>query len=96
MRQLACDAEIIPIVLNSHGEALDVGRAARLATPAQRQALRAMHRTCMYPTCTVPFDDCRIHHIVPWEQGGTTDLDNLGPLCESPSTITSSTKADGP
>ena len=83
VRQLACEAEIIPIVLNRHGRAMDVGRAARLATPAQRLALRAMHQTCMYPTCSVPFDDCRIHHIVPWEHGGATNLDNLGPLCES-------------
>jgi hypothetical protein len=83
VRQLACGAEIIPVVLDGTGRALDVGRAARLATPAQRQALRAMHRTCMFPTCSVPFDDCRIHHIVPWEQGGATDLANLGPMCES-------------
>ncbi len=83
VRQLACEAEIIPIVLNGQGRAMDVGRAARLATPAQRHALRAMHATCMYPTCSVPFDDCRIHHIIPWEHGGMSDLDNLGPLCES-------------
>ena len=83
VRQLACGAEIIPIVLNRQGRTIDVGRAARLATPAQRHALRAMHQTCMYPTCSVPFDDCRIHHIVPWEHGGATDLDNLGPLCGS-------------
>ena len=56
IRRLACEAEIIPVVLNSRGEALAVGRAQRLATPAQRNALRAMHRTCMRPTCTVPFD----------------------------------------
>jgi HNH endonuclease len=81
IRRLACEAEIIPVVLNSRGEALAVGRAQRLATPAQRAALRAMHRTCMRPTCTVPFDACQIHHIVPWDQGGPTDLSNLGPLC---------------
>jgi Domain of unknown function (DUF222)/HNH endonuclease len=81
IRRLACEAEIIPVVLNSRGEALAVGRSQRLATPAQRAALRAMHRTCMRPTCTVPFEDCQIHHIIPWEQGGATDLSNLGPLC---------------
>jgi hypothetical protein len=83
VRQMACEAEIIPIVLDGNGRALDVGRGARLATEAQRQALRAMHRTCIAPTCDVAFDDCRIHHIVPWEQGGTTDLSNLAPLCET-------------
>jgi len=82
-RHMACDAEIIPIVLNSNSQALDVGRTARLATEPQRQALRAMHRTCIHPDCHVPFDECRIHHIIPWEQGGTTDLSNLAPLCES-------------
>jgi hypothetical protein len=83
VRQMACTAEIIPIVLNGQGRPLDIGRGARLATEPQRQALRAMHRTCIYPGCQIPFDDCRIHHIVPWERGGATDLSNLAPLCES-------------
>ena len=83
VRQMACEAEIVPVVLNGDGRALDIGRGARLATEAQRQALRAMHRTCIHPDCQVPFDECRIHHVIPWERGGPTDLDNLAPLCES-------------
>ena len=83
VRQMACEAEIIPVVLGGDGRALDIGRAARLATEPQRQALRAMHRTCIQPDCQVPFDECRIHHIIPWENGGRTDLSNLAPLCES-------------
>ena len=53
----------------------------RLATPAQRATLRAMHRTCIGPTCDVPFEACQIHHVIPWEEGGATDLSNLAPLC---------------
>jgi hypothetical protein len=87
VRRLACDAEIIPVILNNRGQALAVGRSQRLATPAQRAALAAMHRTCMQPTCTVPFEDCPIHHIIPWEQGGPTDLSNLGPLCTAHHTL---------
>jgi hypothetical protein len=83
MRKLACEADIVPVVLDGNGRALDVGRANRLATEAQRQALRAMHRTCIEPDCRVPFDECRIHHVVPWERGGKSDLSNLAPLCES-------------
>ncbi len=83
VRQMACEAEIIPILLGSNSQALDIGRGARLATEPQRQALRAMHRTCIHPDCHVPFDECRIHHITPWEHGGATDLSNLAPLCES-------------
>jgi hypothetical protein len=81
VRRLACEAEIIPIVLNGRGEALAVGRSQRLATPAQRAALRGMHRTCIGPVCTVPFEACQIHHVVPWEDEGPTDLANLAPLC---------------
>ena len=87
IRRLACDAEIIPVVLNGRGEALAVGRSQRLATPAQRAALRAMHRTCIKPTCTIPFEDCQIHHIIPWEHGGPTDLSNLAPLCSGDHTL---------
>jgi hypothetical protein len=87
VRRLACDADIIPVILNSRGQALAVGQSQRLATPAQRAALAAMHRTCMQPTCTVAFEDCPIHHIIPWEQGGPTDLSNLGPLCTTHHTL---------
>jgi hypothetical protein len=84
VRRLCCDAEILPVVLNGQGQALDVGRSARTANRAQRRALRAMHRTCAHPECTVTFEACRIHHITPWLQpAGDTDIDNLLPLCET-------------
>lgn len=83
VRRMACDADIIPIVLGGAGEVLDEGRARRLATPAQRRALKAMHRTCIMPGCTVPVDDCRIHHVDPWHSQGRTDLDVLVPVCEA-------------
>ena len=63
------------------GVVLDVGRTRRLATRAQRRALRVMHPTCAIPGCQVPFDRCQPHHIHWWRHGGTTDLDNLVPLC---------------
>jgi len=81
VRRLACEAEIIPIVLGGDGRVLDVGRARRLATEDQRRALRAMHRTCAAPDCPVRFDDCDIHHLKEWREGGVTDVVNLIPLC---------------
>ena len=81
VRRLCCDADIIPIVLDGDGVALDVGRAKRVATRDQRRALRAMYRTCAHPGCMVAFDDCDIHHVNPWIPTGLTDLDNLLPLC---------------
>ncbi|HWM19877.1 MAG TPA: DUF222 domain-containing protein, partial [Ilumatobacteraceae bacterium] len=81
VRRLACEAAIVPIVLNSNGEALDCGREVRVANRAQRRALRAMYRTCAYPGCDVSFDRCDIHHVIAWLRHGSTDLDNLLPLC---------------
>ena len=83
VRRMCCDAEILPIVLDGTGEVLDVGRSQRTANRAQRRALRAMHRTCAHPECTVPFSNCPIHHIRWWgKHDGPTDIDNLIPLCE--------------
>ena len=81
VRRLACEAAIVPIVLNGAGEVLDCGREVRVANRAQRRALRAMYRTCGYPGCDVTFDRCDIHHVIEWLRHGSTDLDNLLPLC---------------
>jgi hypothetical protein len=81
-RRMACDADIIPVVLDGSGVVLDQGRAKRLATTEQRTAIEAMQSTCSHPDCTVSIDDCRIHHVRPWERGGRTDLADLAPVCE--------------
>jgi hypothetical protein len=80
-RRLACEAAVIPIVLGSTGEVLDLGRATRLANRAQRRSCAAMYPTCAAPGCEVGFDRCEIHHLHWWEHGGPTDMNNLVPLC---------------
>ena len=82
VRRTGCDAEIYPMVLDGEGVVTDMGRSRRLATPAQRRALWAMHRTCAVPGCTVRFSHCKIHHILWWRRRGRTDLTNMVPLCE--------------
>ncbi len=81
LRRWACEAQLLPVVLDGAGLPLDVGRAQRLATPAQRWALRAIYRTCTVPGCATPFERCTVHHIDWWTRFGPTDLDNLLPLC---------------
>lgn len=80
-RRHACEAKIVPVVLGGESEVLDVGRARRLATSAQRSALRAVYRTCAIDGCDAHFDRCHVHHLHEWEEGGATDLANLLPLC---------------
>ena len=81
VRRLACEAEILPVVLDGRSVPIDVGRSKRLATVHQRRALEAIHPTCAIPDCEVIFDHCNVHHIDYWENGGATDLNNLVPLC---------------
>ena len=79
--RLLCQGMATPVIKDRNGSVLFVGRTVRHANRAQRRALRALYRTCAFDGCEVPFHRCEIHHIVPWERGGLTDLDNLIPLC---------------
>ena len=86
LRRLFDTAHVHPIivrggvVLHAPG-CLDLGRTTRVANRAQRRALRALYRTCAIPGCDTRYDLCQLHHIIWWEHGGRTDLDNLLPLC---------------
>jgi hypothetical protein len=80
-RRLACDADIIPMVLNGDSVPLDLGRTHRLVSRDQRTALIARDKGCAYPTCSAPASWCDAHHIRHWLHGGPTDLHNLVLLC---------------
>jgi hypothetical protein len=69
------------VVLHAPGQ-LNLGRSTRLASKAQRRALRALYPTCAIPGCGVRFRYTQPHHLVWWEHGGLTDLANLVPLCD--------------
>ncbi|WP_461172454.1 HNH endonuclease [Arthrobacter sp. Z1-9] len=81
IRKIACDADIIPALLGTHSEILDLGRKTRLFSPAQRQAITARDQGCTFPNCTIPAPWCEAHHITYWSQGGTTNVDNGALLC---------------
>lgn len=68
------------VVIHAPGQ-LDLGRNARHANRAQRRALRALYSTCSIPGCGVHFDQCKMHHIEWWSNGGLTNLSNLLPVC---------------
>lgn len=81
LRRLACDAEVIPAVLGSSSEVLDVGRSERLVTPPIWRALVARDRHCTFPGCRRPPVMCIAHHVRHWAEGGSTSLSNLALLC---------------
>ncbi|MDR6596005.1 DUF222 domain-containing protein [Saccharothrix longispora] len=82
-RRIACDAKILPVVLGGESEVLDLGRAKRTVSVAQRRALHARDRGCAFPGCHRPPKWCDAHHVRHWADGGSTDLSNLVLLCRT-------------
>ncbi len=80
-RRLACDAQVIPVVLGSRGEPLDVGRASHTIPTAIRRAVIVRDRGCAFPGCSIPARWCEIHHIVHWADYGPTSVGNCVALC---------------
>jgi hypothetical protein len=81
LRRWCCEAKVLPAVLGSQGEVLDLGRATRLATPAQRRALAIRDRGCTRPGCTRGPKWCHVHHVIAWIDFGLSDLDNMILVC---------------
>ena len=81
VRRLACDSTIIPVVLGTDSEPLDIGRATRTIPTAIRRALILRDGGCAHPGCDRPPRTCHAHHIHHWADGGPTALPNLVLLC---------------
>ncbi len=80
-RHLLCDSRLFPIVVDSLGRTVDLGRASRFATPHQRRAAALRDGTCIWPGCSTPIAWCDLHHATPWDDDGTTDTDLMAHLC---------------
>jgi hypothetical protein len=80
-RRLACDAELIPAVLGSRGEILDLGRKMRIVSQALRRAVILRDRHCAHPGCRRRARRCQVHHICHWADGGESCLENCVLLC---------------
>ena len=79
-RFVGCDARIRPVI-ESGGRPVSVGRAFRTVPDRTRMVIEERDRGCRVPGC----DHKRwlhIHHVVHWEDGGTSDTANLLALCQ--------------
>lgn len=81
LRQLACNAGILPVVMNGTSQVLDEGRAKRHHTTAQRIALAQRDQGCAFPDCDRPPGWTEAHHVTPWSHGGPTNLESGVLLC---------------
>jgi hypothetical protein len=82
-RLLACEAGVIPSVFNyDTGEAIELGRAARLPNQALRRKLELEQPGgCAWQGCDRPVAWTEAHHIAHWADGGETTAENLILLC---------------
>jgi hypothetical protein len=79
VRRLICDASVRSIREQIDG-IFNLGRSQRTCNRRQRRALNQRDGGCRFPGCTMRrFVDA--HHVVLWDDGGFTDMDNLVLLC---------------
>lgn len=84
IRELATRAGIALLVTERGGHPLWLGRTTRLASGAQRTAVLAADPEggrCYWPGCHAPAHRCQVDHLTGWQQGGSTDITNLGLIC---------------
>ncbi|HET6965947.1 MAG TPA: DUF222 domain-containing protein [Acidimicrobiales bacterium] len=83
--RMACDASFVGHILDGT-EPLYLGRRVRDWTSAQRRAITVRDQAvCRFPGCERRLVD--VHHVVPWEDGGPTDIANGILLCRRHHTL---------
>jgi hypothetical protein len=80
-REIICDGGVRLQLQGDRGETLWEGRRERYFTAAQRRALAVRDGGCVGPGCSAPPSWCHAHHVIEWEHGGRTDIDNGALLC---------------
>lgn len=80
-RKLAATANVIPAVLGTASQPLDLGRKQRFFSRAQRRAMLLRDKGCINPGCTMAARRCEANHIQPWYLGGESNLSNSALLC---------------
>jgi hypothetical protein len=77
---LLCDATC-EVWFERDGQPLDAGRETRTINRRLRRALEHRdHGTCVVPGCGAT-RGLHAHHLIHWEDGGATELDNLVLVC---------------
>ncbi|HUG85413.1 MAG TPA: HNH endonuclease, partial [Euzebya sp.] len=77
----ACDATLIPLIVNGNHVPAAVGDAQSPITLHHRRAAAAADQGCRFPGCDAPAAWTDLHHVLWREHGGLTELANLVSLC---------------
>jgi hypothetical protein len=79
--RLACDCNLVRVLLAADSAVTDVGRSIRTVSGSLHRALEARDGGCRWPGCDRPASWSQAHHLVHWARGGPTELGNLVLLC---------------
>jgi hypothetical protein len=80
-RRLACDCRIVPITLSADSLPLDIAQATRNIPAHIRRSVVDRDQGCAFPGCDRTPTDCQCHHVMEWQHGGDTAVENLALLC---------------
>jgi hypothetical protein len=80
-RRLCCDGALTPIFTRG-GQPLDAGRGSRTVPAALRALLDVRDPVCIWPGCGMQGRWTEIHHLWFWADGGPTNADTLGKVCD--------------
>ncbi|AMD56197.1 hypothetical protein ATO49_28250, partial [Mycolicibacterium fortuitum subsp. fortuitum DSM 46621 = ATCC 6841 = JCM 6387] len=82
LRMAAHAHHFLAVFDQASGSALNLFRARRIASPAQRIMLIARDGGCTKPGCTVGAYGCQAHHATAdWAAGGNTNVDDMALAC---------------
>jgi hypothetical protein len=75
------DARIIAALLDRTGRVEAYSTTKRCFSEQQRLVLTARDRGCTFPGCDRPPGWCQAHHVIEYQHGGPTSVDNGTLLC---------------
>ncbi len=80
--RIGCDTGMVPILFDTDGQVVNVGREQRFHTVRQRIGLAARDAGCTADGCSRPPDWCEVHHIDEWlRDHGETSVRKAVLLC---------------
>jgi len=79
-RRLLCNGRVQAVIEDEAGQPVRLGRTSREPSAWMMRQLRYRDHECRFPGCGAR-RFTQAHHIVWWERGGPTDLDNLVLVC---------------
>ncbi|MGI9018039.1 MAG: DUF222 domain-containing protein, partial [Euzebya sp.] len=81
VRSIADDGELIPLFTDDADMPVVIGDAYTPISQALRRAVTARDQGCRAPGCSAPAAHCDVHHVIPREDGGSTDITNTALIC---------------